>query len=92
MSSLKTSITDTTIGKEGTDMKTFYVLWELTFPATIIVILLYVVFALSMYQYLQVGSFRQGFKQGGVLRKLEHIVMFILYLPVYVLLVIIGVY
>lgn len=73
-------------------MKTFYVLWEITFPAVIIGVISYIVYAMAMYQYLQVGHFRYGFKRGGPFKKLLHIFMFILYLPVYILLLIIDVY
>lgn len=73
-------------------MDTFLTLWEITFPMVIMGIISYIIFALVMYEYLLVGDFRRGFKKGGIFKKLGHILIFILYLPIYILLYIFGIY
>lgn len=73
-------------------MSTFWVLWELTIPLTILTIGAYLTMCIRIHENLSNGKFRKYFQTTNIIGKIFMVILFILYIPVYIILVILGIY
>ena len=73
-------------------MGTFWILWELTIPLTILIIGAYLALCIRIHENLSNGRFRKHFQTTNIIGKIFMVILFILYIPVYIILVILGIY